>query len=96
MTLCWPLILIIHSTTDANASIPTVQPIYGRPMYGAKASAAPHNSINFVSGISIESGTIASYGLAKRTEAVRGCRSISKRDMKHNDALPVLQVDPET
>lgn len=65
-------------------------------MYGAKASAAPHNSINFVSAISIESGTIASYGLTKRVEAVRGCRNISKRDMKHNDALPKLQVDPET
>jgi urease len=81
---------------DANASIPTVQPIYGRPMYGAKASAAPHNSFNFVSRASIELGNIASYGISKRAAAVRGCRTVTKRDMKLNDALPVLTVDPET
>ena len=81
---------------DANASIPTVQPIYGRPMHGANAGAARWNSIAFVSAISIESGTIASYGLSKRVEAVKGCRSISKRDMVRNNKMPKIKVDPET
>ncbi|PWN44275.1 putative urease [Ceraceosorus guamensis] len=79
---------------DANASIPTVQPIFGRPMFGWHAGQ--HNSIVFVSKASIDEGNIASYDLKKRAEAVRNCRNISKRDMKWNDALPRLTVDPET
>ncbi|CAO1626661.1 unnamed protein product [Sympodiomycopsis kandeliae] len=81
---------------EANASIPTVQPMYGRPMYGAQPGAAYYNSIAFVSGISIESGTISSYDLRKQTKAVKGCRSIGKKDMKLNDVLPKITVDPET
>ncbi|SPO37622.1 probable urease [Pseudozyma flocculosa] len=81
---------------DANASIPTVQPIYGRPMHGANAGAAAWNSRVFVSAISIQNGTIASYGLRKKAEAVKGCRSISKRDMKLNNKMPSISVDPET
>lgn len=81
---------------DANASIPTVQPIYGRPMYGARAGAAPFNSIAFVSGISIQNGAVASYGLHKKVEAVVNCRNISKLDMKLNCNLPKITVDPET
>ncbi|PWN51263.1 putative urease [Violaceomyces palustris] len=81
---------------DANASIPTVQPIYGRPMHGSNPMAAPWNSFVFVSEISITSGTIASYGIKKRAEAVKGCRKISKKDMKLNNKLPRITVDPET
>jgi urease len=81
---------------DANASIPTVQPIYGRPMYGSKAGAAPFNSVLFVSQISIQNGNTASYKLKKKVEAVVGCRSISKLDMKLNCNLPKITVDPET
>lgn len=81
---------------DANASIPTVQPIYGRPMYGAKASAAPFNSIAFVSAISVSNGTVASYNLRKKIEPVVNCRNISKLDMKLNSNLPKITVDPET
>ncbi|KDN44076.1 urease [Tilletiaria anomala UBC 951] len=81
---------------DANASIPTVQPIYGRPMYGAQPGAAPYNSIVFVSKASLENGNITSYSIQKRAEAVIKCRDISKRDMKLNNALPKITVDPET
>ena len=81
---------------DANASIPTVQPFIGRPMWGSHAASAALNSVTFVSEISISSGTIASYDLKKRFEAVRGCRKLTKKDMKWNDATPKMQVDPET
>lgn len=81
---------------DANASIPTVQPTYGRPMWGAFPRAAALNSLAFVSRVSIENETIASYGLAKRAVPVVGCRRVTKRDMKWNAALPVMRVDPES
>ncbi|KAI0833241.1 urease [Trametes gibbosa] len=81
---------------DANASIPTVQPYYGRPMWGSHAASAALNSVSFVSEVSITSGAIASYGLKKRFEAVRNCRSVTKKDMKWNDATPKMAVDPES
>jgi urease len=77
---------------DPNASIPTVQPIISRPMF---APLVPSTSILFVSASSIESGTIAEYGLKKRIEAVKNCRKIGKADMKFNDARPKMKVDPE-
>ena len=80
---------------DANASIPTVQPFFGRPMWGAYPASAALNSVSFASRISIESGIIASYGLSKRFEAVRNCRSVKKKDMKWNNATPKMTVDPE-
>ncbi|KAF8211933.1 urease [Mycena galopus ATCC 62051] len=81
---------------DANASIPSVQPFFGKPMWGAKPGSAALNSLAFVSQISIASGTVQSYGLSKRFEAVRNCRSVSKKDMKWNDATPKMKVDPES
>ena len=81
---------------DANASIPTVQPFIGRPMWGSHAASAALNSVTFVSEISLSSGIIASYDLKKRFEAVRGCRKLTKKDMKWNDATPVMTVDPES
>ncbi|KAJ3725671.1 urease [Lentinula guzmanii] len=81
---------------DANASIPSVQPFYSKPMWGAKPGSAALNSVAFVSQISIESGTVASYGLSKRFEAVKNCRNIGKKDMKWNDATPEITVDPES
>ncbi|KAI9805887.1 MAG: Urease [Sarcosagium campestre] len=77
---------------DPNASIPTVEPIIARPMF---APLVPRTSILFVSAASVTSGTITSYGLRKRVEPVRNCRNISKRDMKFNDAMPRIKVDPE-
>lgn len=81
---------------DANGSIPCVQPVYGKPMFGSMPKAATMNSISFVSAASIANGNIASYGLSKRVEAVVGCRSIGKKDMKLNNNLPKITVDPET
>ncbi|TNY21571.1 putative urease [Rhodotorula diobovata] len=81
---------------DANASIPTVQPVIGRPMWGSHPKAAAMTSMLFVSQLSIDTGTIASYGLSKRVEAVKNCRNVSKRDMKNNTATPKMKIDPET
>ncbi|HEX4796223.1 MAG TPA: urease subunit alpha [Humisphaera sp.] len=81
---------------DPNASIPTPQPMYMRPMFGALGRATSAHSIALVSGSSIKDGQLASYGLRKRLEPVRNCRNIGKRDMKLNDATPKMEVDPET
>lgn len=59
------------------------------------APHVPKTSITFVSAASISSGTVASYALSKRVEAVRGCRNIGKKDMKFNAAMPKMKVDPE-
>ncbi len=79
---------------DAGASIPTPQPVLMRPMFGARAPGAI--SLAFVSRRSFEEGTVASLGLRKQVVAVRGCRGLGKKDMKLNDALPRLEVDPES
>jgi len=81
---------------DANASIPTPQPVIMRPMFGARGLASSATSLTFVSQASIDAGSLNALGLRSRLAAVRSCRSISKRDMKLNDALPVVSVDPET
>ena len=74
---------------DANASIPTPQPVLMRPMFGAFGRATGATSLAFVSQASLDAGIAGRYGLGKRLVAVRGCRSLGKRDMKLNDALPV-------
>jgi urease subunit alpha len=81
---------------DPNASIPTPQPQHMRPMFGAFGRATGATALAFVSQLSIERGIVARYGLAKRAVPVRNCRRLTKRDMKLNDALPRIQVDPET
>jgi urease subunit alpha len=67
-----------------------------RPMFGAFGRATGSTSLAFVSQLALERGAVAGYGLTKRAVAVRGCRTVGKRDMKLNDALPAIQVDPET
>jgi urease subunit alpha len=81
---------------DANASIPTPQPVRMRPMFGALGGAVGRTSLAFVSQASLDDGEVAGYGLTKRLLAVRGCRGLGKRDMKLNDATPVMHVDPES
>jgi urease subunit alpha len=81
---------------DANASIPTPQPMLMRPMFGALGRAAGASSIAFVSQRALDEGAVRGLGLAKRLAAVRGCRGIGKKDMRLNDALPRISVDPET
>ncbi|KAF4211495.1 hypothetical protein CNMCM8980_001997 [Aspergillus fumigatiaffinis] len=77
---------------DPNASIPTVEPRIVRPMF---ASRLPSTSIMFVSQASIDNGAVQSYGLRKRIEAVKGCRTVGKKNMKFNDTMPKMKVDPE-
>jgi urease subunit alpha len=81
---------------DPNASIPTPQPLLMRPMFGAFGRATGATSLAFVSQRAEEAGVGDEYGLTKRVVAVRGCRHLGKRDMKLNDALPQINVDPET
>jgi urease len=59
------------------------------------APLVPETSVLFVSQASIDSGVIASYGLKSRVEAVRDCRTVGKKDMKFNDTMPKMKVDPE-
>jgi urease subunit alpha len=81
---------------DPNASIPTPQPSYMRPMFGALGRAVGATSIAFVSQRAIAEGHIAGLGLSKRINAVRRCRGIGKAEMKLNDALPLMKIDPES
>jgi len=80
---------------DPNASIPTPQPVRYRPMFGAFAGGLK-SSLIFVSQAGLENPAVAALGLMKPLEAVRGTRTIRKADMIHNDAQPVIEVDPET
>ena len=80
---------------DANASIPTPQPVRMRPMFGALGRAVGGTSLVFVAQRTLDEHALADLGLAKRATAVKGCRTIGKADMKLNDALPKITVDPE-
>ncbi|PQE20724.1 urease protein [Rutstroemia sp. NJR-2017a BBW] len=93
MTIVKSGLIAYSQMGDPNASIPTVQPIISRPMF---APLVPSTSVLFVSESSISSGTIATYGLKKRVEAVKNCRNIGKKDMKFNDKMPKMKVDPES
>ncbi|KAI5679345.1 hypothetical protein M9H77_10295 [Catharanthus roseus] len=81
---------------DPNASIPTPEPVMMRPMFGAFGRAGSDNSIAFVSKAALDCGVKEVYGLKKRVEAVKGVRGLTKHDMKLNNALPNIKVDPET
>ncbi len=81
---------------DANASIPTPQPVIGRPMFGSFGDAGAQTSLAFVSQASLSAGNVQAYGLKKPLAAVHSCRNIGKSSMKLNDALPVISVDPES
>ncbi|CAG8495143.1 1648_t:CDS:2 [Ambispora leptoticha] len=88
-------IVVWSQIGDANASIPTTQPVISRPMYGGLGRAASKNSIAFVSKASITENRVQQYGLKKRIEPIINTRSIGKKDMKLNDALPKIEVDPD-
>ena len=81
---------------DPNASIPTPQPVYSRPMFGAFGRSVERGAVLFVSQAAEASGLRGDLGLAKDMVAVRGTRDIGKADMRLNDARPVVEVDPET
>jgi len=81
---------------DANASIPTPQPVIYRNMFGAFGKAKYSTCMTFVSKVALESGSIDKLGLQKLLVPVSGCRDISKKNMVNNDATPNIEVDPET
>jgi urease subunit alpha len=81
---------------DPNASIPTPQPVFYRPMFGSLGGALHRTSLTFVSKAALNAGISARLGLKKLAVAVSRCRNLSKRDMILNDALPKMEVDPET
>jgi urease subunit alpha len=81
---------------DANASIPTPQPVIYRPMYGSYGRAVQSTSMTFVSKAALDAGVPGKLGLKKYFAAVKKCRGLSKKDMVHNDELPKIEVDAET
>jgi len=81
---------------DPNASIPTPQPTLYRPQFGAFGRAIGSTSVTFVSGAALSSGVLSGLKLSRHLEAVRATRGLGKRDMVLNDALPRIEVDPET
>ncbi|NWK44997.1 urease subunit alpha [Ralstonia pickettii] len=81
---------------DANASIPTPQPVHYRPMFGSAGGALGRTSLTFLSQSAAAAGVAEQYGLAKTTAVVKGTRTVSKADMIHNDWRPDITVDPET
>lgn len=81
---------------DANASIPTPQPVHYRPMFGSAGGALGRTSLTFLSQSAAAAGVAEQYGLAKTTAVVKGTRTVSKADMIHNDWRPDISVDPET
>ena len=81
---------------DPNASIPTPQPVYTRPMFGAFGRSVENSAVSFVSAAAQDAGISDALGLAKTTVAVANTRSISKADMVHNAYCPRIEVHPET
>jgi urease subunit alpha len=81
---------------DPNASIPTPQPVYSRPMFGAYGRSVEQNAVVFVSAAAQAAGIGKSLGLAKQTLAVQNTRKIGKSDLILNNATPKVEVNPET
>lgn len=81
---------------DANASIPTCEPVMYKPMFAAHGSAKMKSCLTFVSKAAIEENVAQKYHLQKTVLPVMGCRNVGKNDMKFNDATPTIEVNPET
>jgi len=81
---------------DANASIPTPQPVIYRPMFGSYGKAVQSTSVTFLSKAALDAGIPGRLGLRKTPVAVSRCRNLTKRDMVHNDFLPRIEVDPDS
>ena len=88
--------IVLAQMGDPNASIPTPQPVYSRPMFGAYGRAVERSAVLFVSAAAQADGIGATLGLAKETVAVANTRKITKRDMIHNNLTPEVEVHPET
>jgi urease subunit alpha len=81
---------------DPNASIPTPQPTFYRPQFGAHGKSIASTSVTFVSKASLENGELDSLQLNKRLVAVTKCRDVTKADLPFNSAMPKITVDPDT
>jgi len=81
---------------DANASIPTPQPVFPRPMFGASPRVAAASSLTFVSQAALDDGLSERLGLGRRLVAVENTRALTKNDLPENDARPQITVDPDS
>jgi urease subunit alpha len=81
---------------DANASIPTPQPVFPRPMFASYGRAMTLSSLTFMSQVALDEKVPERYGLQRPVIAVQNCRKIGKADLPHNDATPEIRVDPDT
>ncbi len=88
--------IVMAQMGDPNASIPTPQPVYSRPMFGTLGRAATSSAVTFVSRAALDDGVGDRLGLQRSLLPVAGCRGLSKADMRLNDARPQIEVDPET
>ncbi|SVA81748.1 uncharacterized protein METZ01_LOCUS134602 [marine metagenome] len=88
--------IVAAAMGDPNASIPTTQPIYYRSMFGALGGALSTTSITFVSKAAAKAEIRDELDLKKDCQAVHDTRSVSKHDMRLNDALPSISVDSQT
>ena len=81
---------------DPNASIPTTEPIYYRPMFGALGEAKHSTSVTFTSKLALEKGLESKLNIKKKLVPVKNCRSIGKKDMVYNNLTPNIEINPET
>lgn len=81
---------------DPNASIPTPEPVYYRPMFGAMGKAMYTTSVTFTSKLAIRNGLSKKLGLKKKLLPVKNCRNIGKKNMLYNNSTPKIEIDPET
>jgi urease subunit alpha len=88
--------IVVAQMGDPNASIPTPQPVHTRPMWGAFGRSVERSAVVFASKAGIEGGIAGAYGIAKDVIAVENTRGIGKADMVLNNAMPAVEVHPET
>jgi urease subunit alpha len=81
---------------DPNASIPTTEPVYYRPMFGALGKAKQSTSVTFTSQLALDNKLEEKLKIQKKLVPVKNCRNIGKKDMLYNDKMPKIEVDPET
>jgi urease subunit alpha len=81
---------------DANASIPTPQPVHYRPMFGSFGQALSTTSMSFISDAAMSAGLVERLGLNRQVGVVKSCRQVKKQDLIHNDYAPHMEVDPQT
>ena len=81
---------------DPNASIPTTEPVYYRPMFGALGKAKQTTSVTFTSQLALDNKLEEKLKIQKKLVPVKNCRNIGKKDMLYNDKTPKIEVDPET